>query len=917
MRPIRAQLAVAGMLLVGTILRTPAVAQDSCGTATAVTGLPSTVSQDTTSATSDPSDPALSCGTVSSATVWYTYTASRSTTLLLDTSGSDYQTGIGVYTGGCGAPTEIACGDDDDFDDATQLVVPVAAGQTVHILVGGTASGGNLTLQAAKAPFDATPPVSVQAAVATGSPNPLGGSFVGFSRAVALSKTDLAFTGTTEAIFVHDGSGATTIAVSGDPTPVGGTFVNFGQPAGATGETVAFVSTVTGGAGDSGIFLYAAGAVSALVAQGDPAPGGGTFDNFVGGIAINPSGTTVAFIADTTLDGREALYLYHIGSGVFGPLLREGSDPSPCGGTVTSMGNTNPVMAINDAGVVVLFARSPGNVDGIYQWAGTWTAVACEGAPTPLGGTYRAINRTVRIANFAPLGLFFSTVTLPGPDTQGLFAGSTAGAFVLARQGEVLSGGETIDDFPSVPVVNLTSSGDLVYLADTVPGGDAIVTRSSMATQSTAVLFEGSSPCPAGGAFRAIDPWLSADDATGAIAFAAVCTGGRGIFEMAAGGGPPQAIALQTETTPVGAGFTFDDPTISGSSIAFEGSRGGVFRVSCPTAGCGAVTTVAAPLTAVPGLPGEVLSTIEPEMLAGQGDLIAFGATTTGAARRGAIVASRAGTLAVVAADGLAFPGTTTEPTDVLFTSTPASFAADTRGVAFVTSIVDSGDPVASDGVYLWRGGTVTEMARNDQPAPNGGLYGTFSMPLAKGGRAFVLADTTLGACFVSATSGGETSIACEGDSLPAPPGGTLGFVEADLAGLGSRGPVFRAQVLGGTASECLLAPKGDAVAPVACQGDLLPHGGTAGSFDSLVIGASRRRVVAYTTDDDFAFSALFHFGAQARARIAGPGVATPIGGTYLLSSPLPSVHGKTVVFVSGVDAGTASQAVFSAILRR
>jgi hypothetical protein len=170
----------------------------------------------------------------------------------------------------------------------------------------------------------------------------------------------------------------------------------------------------------------------------------------------------------------------------------------------------------------------------------------------------------------------------------------------------------------------------------------------------------------------------------------------------------------------------------------------------------------------------------------------------------------------------------------------------------------------------------------------------------------------------MKAAPGNGATLTCEGDPLPTPPGGTLGTFESSDAGLGSRGPVFQATVDGGSATECLLTPKSGSVAPVACQGDLLPHGGVVDNFGfDRLIGASRRRVVAFTTDDNFG-SALYHFSTRARARIAGPGVVTPLGGTYLLGDPpFPSIIGKTVVFVSDVELGSRPSAVFSAILRR
>lgn len=316
----------------------------------------------------------------------------------------------------------------------------MAAGQTVYIFVHGYHDdGGNLVLNVASARYDATPPVSLRAAVAAGDPTPIGGAFTYFTRALALSKTDVAFTGTTHGIFVHDGAGTTTIAVSGDPSPVGGTYADFGQPVGGTGGTVAFWSSINAGSADAGIFVHSGGSTTPLVIEGDLAPGGGNFRSFVRGIAISPNGALVAFIADTTFSTSRSLYVAAVGGGIESLLSED--DPSPCGGTVTSFGSSTPVLAINDNGAIALFARSSGSRDGVLQWAGGgWRAVACEGAATPIGGTYGGISRNVRIDNLANIA-FISGVRLPGPDTEAVFLGTPPSARSSSRRRTILRRG--------------------------------------------------------------------------------------------------------------------------------------------------------------------------------------------------------------------------------------------------------------------------------------------------------------------------------------------------------------------------------------------------------------------------------------------------------------------------------------------
>ena len=78
--------------------------------------------------------------------VWYQFTAPVAGRLIVDTLGSDFDTGLAVYTGSRDALTELAC--NDDFGGVTsQVTFPTSAGTTYFILVGGYGSdSGNLVL---------------------------------------------------------------------------------------------------------------------------------------------------------------------------------------------------------------------------------------------------------------------------------------------------------------------------------------------------------------------------------------------------------------------------------------------------------------------------------------------------------------------------------------------------------------------------------------------------------------------------------------------------------------------------------------------------------------------------------------------------------------------------------------------------
>ena len=93
----------------------PAAAQaatapnDSFTGATVITSLPFSTTEDTSQATSDPSDPA-NCS--NSGSVWFSFTPSSDMQLEADTFGSNYDTVLSAWTGTQGALNLVACNDD-------------------------------------------------------------------------------------------------------------------------------------------------------------------------------------------------------------------------------------------------------------------------------------------------------------------------------------------------------------------------------------------------------------------------------------------------------------------------------------------------------------------------------------------------------------------------------------------------------------------------------------------------------------------------------------------------------------------------------------------------------------------------------------------------------------------------------------
>src|SRR5262249_47058726 len=110
---------------------------------------PFTETLDTRTATTAADDPANCAGSRGNASVWYSLTASSSGEIGVDTSGSDYDTAVSVYTGTCGALTQVSCNDDfgNTLGNRSLLTFHSFAGQTYLIEVTGKTGSGSLNLR--------------------------------------------------------------------------------------------------------------------------------------------------------------------------------------------------------------------------------------------------------------------------------------------------------------------------------------------------------------------------------------------------------------------------------------------------------------------------------------------------------------------------------------------------------------------------------------------------------------------------------------------------------------------------------------------------------------------------------------------------------------------------------------------------
>jgi hypothetical protein len=147
--PVRLRRSLLVAALLSGVLAGPAWAQpptnDTFDNATVIPSPPFSDTLDTTEATSDPDDAeaVAACGVsvTTAKSVWYQYTAPVDQAVIIDTSGSDYSVGVGVFTGAPGGFVAQTC-----FAGSGTLFA--TAGVTYHFAIAdiGGGTGGTLRL---------------------------------------------------------------------------------------------------------------------------------------------------------------------------------------------------------------------------------------------------------------------------------------------------------------------------------------------------------------------------------------------------------------------------------------------------------------------------------------------------------------------------------------------------------------------------------------------------------------------------------------------------------------------------------------------------------------------------------------------------------------------------------------------------
>ncbi len=333
---------------------------------------------------------------------------------------------------------------------------------------------------AAEGLFLASGPVITKVAV-EGDPAPGGGTLSGFGKhpvpalnahgTVAFAAA-VAGGKTVEGIFLApSGRLLRGVAVAGGPAPgiPSGTFASLDAPALNDRDDVAFLATVRRGRDTiDAVYLRAGGALRKVVAQGDPAPAGGTFAAF-GPPALNGRGV-VAFAA--VVEGRAVPGGLFVADGRGVRMLVGAGDESPIGGIFAKFSER---IALNDAGTVAFTVVLKGarvSQAIVLVEAGGARKVAALDEEAPGGGTFSHFGPWPSLSRAGAVG--FTASVDHGPAAVAAFVITPGHAARVAALGDALPGGGRLASFGLYPVISLSGSGAVTFASAPTATGEGV-----------------------------------------------------------------------------------------------------------------------------------------------------------------------------------------------------------------------------------------------------------------------------------------------------------------------------------------------------------------------------------------------------------------------------------------------------------
>ena len=214
------------------------------------------------------------------------------------------------------------------------------------------------------------------------------------------------------------------IVAQGDPAPAGGTFAAFGPPTVNARGDVAFAAVVEGKAVPGGIFVASGDKIRMVIGAGEETPIGGIFAKFSERIALNDAGV-IAFHGMLKF-APVAAAIFVAEDGRVRAVCRLG-DPAPLGGTVAHFGLWPAVGATGAVTFAASIEGGPAPVTILQADAGGLTQVVAVGDALP-GGDRIASLTLYPVVSVGPRGhvTFAVAPTATGEGPEGIFTAQPA-----------------------------------------------------------------------------------------------------------------------------------------------------------------------------------------------------------------------------------------------------------------------------------------------------------------------------------------------------------------------------------------------------------------------------------------------------------------------------------------------------------
>ena len=337
--------------------------------------------------------------------------------------------------------------------------------------------------------------------------------------------------GAEEGLFVWSRGRIGAVAREGDRVQGVGRLSGFGKhPAPGLNDdgTVVFAAAITGGRAVEGIFAAQNGRIRPVALSGAAAPGvaSGTLAGMDAPV-INARGE-IAFLA-TVRRGRESMEALLLSTrGQLQKIVAQG-DPAPAGGTFAGFGPP----AINREGAVAFGGAVEGRAvpGGIFVWkGGRLRMVLGAGDETPIGGIFAKFSERLGLSDAGTIA--FHGLLKAAPVAAAIFAIEDGRPRVVARLGDPAPGGGHFSNFGLWPAVG--ASGAIAFAASVDDGPSPVIVVRTAADGLRRVVGVGDSvPSGARIATLTLLPVVSVNTG-GAVSFAVAPTatgeGPEGLF---------------------------------------------------------------------------------------------------------------------------------------------------------------------------------------------------------------------------------------------------------------------------------------------------------------------------------------------------------------------------------------------------